>query len=418
MLLTIRLGVIMEKIIIRGSRPLRGELTVSGSKNAALPILFATLITYGISVIENLPDIGDVKITLDILRSFGARITRDADAVYIDTRYLKYREPDSALTSKIRASTYLIGAQLSRFGRCSIGEYGGCNFSGRPIDLHLLAAKTLGAVEESGVLVADRLHGSRIEFPISSVGATVNSLILSASAHGETVIRGFAREPHISSLISFLSSAGADITVSRSEIRVVGRPLSGGRVRIIGDMIEAGSYLAAGLVTGGEVKVRGVSTDSMRAPLDAFSLLGAELSVGDDYITARATERSFPVRIAAEPYPGFPTDLQPIFAPLLARYSGGILRDTVWKRRYGYLSELEKFGVISFPVGEGYIVKKSKIKPARVTAPDLRGGMACVLTALMADGESVVLSASTVLRGYENLAGKLSLLGAQVVIEE
>ena len=406
----------MEKIVIRGSRVLSGELTVSGSKNAALPILFATLITRGISVIENLPRIGDVEIALEIIRSFGARVTWDADAVYVDTRSLSYSEPDRTLTSKIRASTYLIGAQLSRFGRCSIGEYGGCNFSNRPIDLHVLAAKRLGAIEEGGVLLADKLRAGRIDLPLPSVGATVNSLILSASADGETVIRGFAREPHITSLISYLNSAGADISVSRNEITVVGKPLCGGRVRIIGDMIEAGSYLAAGLVTGGEVSVRGVSSDSMRAVLDSLSLMGAEVSFCADYVKARSSGHSFPVRIAAEPYPGFPTDLQPIFAPILARFSGGILRDTVWRSRFGYLAELEKFGVVSFPVGEGYIIKKSKIKPASVTAPDLRGGMACVLMGLMADGESEVHSASTVLRGYENLSGKLSMLGAQIEI--
>ena len=417
MLSTIRLGVLMDKIIVRGTGPLRGAVEVSGSKNAALPILFSTLITRGISVIENLPDIGDVAVTLDVLRAFGVRVTVDSGVAYVDTRDAEYAVPSDSLTSKIRASTYVIGASLSRFGRCSIGRFGGCDFSSRPIDLHLFAAKRLGAIERDGSLSAPMLRGARIDFPIPSVGATVNALIMAAGADGETVIRGFAREPHINALIDFLRSAGAEISLSHSEIRVKGRPLHGGRIKIIGDMIEAGTYLAAGLVSGGEVTVGGVDTETMGSLLSTLSLLGAELSVGTDSITAKSPSVGFPVRISAEPYPGFPTDLQPIVAPLLARYAGGIIRDSVWRNRFSYLREIEKLGVISFPVGEGYIIKKSKIKSADACALDLRGGMACVLCALAADGVSVISSADTVLRGYENLRDKLSVLGADVKIE-
>lgn len=407
----------MEKIIINGAPPLFGEVKVSGSKNAALPILFSTVITHGISVIENLPDIGDTAVALKILEELGAHIVRLGSVVYIDTRELVYSSPNNSLVSKIRASTYLIGACLSRFGECVLGDFGGCNFSKRPIDLHILACEALGASIDNDKITAKNLVGAEINFPKPSVGATVNAIILAAAANGETVIRGHAREPHINALVDFLISAGADIVFSETEIRIKGKPLSGGRATVIGDMIEAGTYLVAGLVTDGCVTVRGIHTQTMSALLNYLSSLGAELSVGEEDISVRRGDCSYPIRVIAEPYPGFPTDLQPIMAPLMACLSGGILRDTVWQSRFGYLREISAFGVRSSPVGQGYIIKKSVIKPALATSPDLRGGMACVLCALAAEGKSIIASAKTVLRGYENLEQKLRALGADVKIE-
>ena len=201
----------MKTIVVNGGKALVGRVSVSGSKNAALPILFACIITRGVNEIRNLPDIGDVNITLEILRSLGAEITRQGATVYINTENLEYRTPDPRLISKIRASTYLMGACLSRFGRCEIGSFGGCSFSARPIDMHLDACRALGAEVEEGVITASRLNCGEIRFAKKSVGATVNAILLASATEGKTTVIGCACEPHIDALIDFLRSCGGEI---------------------------------------------------------------------------------------------------------------------------------------------------------------------------------------------------------------
>lgn len=406
----------MSKMIINGGNALFGEITVSGSKNAALPILFSTVITKGISKIKNVPDIGDTRIAITLLSDMGAIISRDGDTVTVDTRELKYVEPNAALVSMIRASTYLIGASLARFGRSSVGGYGGCNFSKRPIDMHLDAAIALGAEVDSGLVRARKLKGGEITFKKCSVGATINAIIMASVADGETVIRTYAREPHVTSLIDFLSSAGADIRLTDEEIRINGKELHGGSISVIGDMIEAGTYLTAGLITGGNVRVSGIDTETLSAFISTLKVLGASVDVTDDTVSACISGKSLPVSVIAEPYPKFPTDLQPIIAPLLAKTAGGEIYDTVWCSRYGYLAELAKFGVDYEIRDGGALIKPSNIIPASAVAPDLRGGAACVLTALLANGKSTVHSFDTVQRGYENIAKKLRSLGADINI--
>lgn len=408
----------MKKIIVSGPSRLFGEVSVSGSKNAALPIIFATLITDGVSEIKNLPDIGDVRIALDIIRGFGARTQLRDGVAYIDTRSLSYREPSDVAVSKIRASTYLIGACLSRFGECKISSFGGCNFASRPIDMHIDACRALGAELDGERLAAKRLVGSEITFKKQSVGATVNAILLAVSAEGETVIRGFATEPHIDALIDFLISAGARIERTDSEIRITGRQLHGGKITVIGDMIEAGTYLAAGLMTGGRVTVRNCPTGDMSAFLDSLSALGAENGIALDSITSSLSDRGEYLSVTAAPYPAFPTDLQPIIAPLMAKNSGGDITDTVWPTRFGYLDRLSAFGV-GFSVSGNYArISASHIRPAVATAPDLRGGAACLLCALSAEGRSEIHSAEIILRGYEKIAEKLCAVGANIKIED
>ena len=212
MLKTHYFGAGMKSIVVNGGLPLSGKISVAGSKNAALPILFATILTRGISSIEGLPDIGDVRCALRILRDFGAQISKDGVRTMIDTTHLSYAPPAPDAVCRIRASTYLIGSCLSRFGECELLDFGGCNFSARPIDLHILAAQTLGAVREGERLLADKLCGGEIVFPKPSVGATVNAILLAACAEGESVIRGFAKEPHIDSLIDYLRGGCRDST--------------------------------------------------------------------------------------------------------------------------------------------------------------------------------------------------------------
>jgi UDP-N-acetylglucosamine 1-carboxyvinyltransferase len=235
---------------------------------------------------------------------------------------------------KIRASTYLIGACLGRFGICHVGKFGGCNFSNRPIDMHLDACRRLGCDIQSDSIMGFPMEGE-INFNKPSVGATINAILLTSSVSGRSVINGAAREPHIDCLIDFLISAGARISRTNDRIEVVGSKLSGGKIRVIDDMIEAGSYMALSYLTDGKIELQNIPHSEMTAVTNAFCRMGLD---GDERYYAHIT---------AEPYPGFPTDLQPIFAPLMAKYRGGVIIDNVWPERFGYLKSLEAFGIKS-----------------------------------------------------------------------
>ena len=407
----------MKKITLCGGKALCGEVTVSGSKNAALPIIFACILTNGISEIRNLPDIGDTRVALELLVSFGAKVTREEGVTYVDTTQLSYTTPDEFLVSKIRASTYLLGSCLARFGRCPLLAFGGCNFSSRPIDMHIDACLALGGTFCDNEITVKKLVGAEINFKKKSVGATVNAILLASSANGTTLIRGMANEPHIDSLIDFLISCGAHIERIGDELYIEGAELHGGKITIIGDMIEAGTYLAAGLITGGKVSVTNCPIADMDAIFDSFQSLGATILVIEISVMATLAENGRMISISATPYPGFPTDLQPIFASLLAVFSGGEITDTVWHTRFGYLKALSNFGARYEIVGNRAKIYPSTIKNAIATAPDLRGGMACLLLALRSTGKSEIYSAETILRGYEKLEEKLRALGADIKIE-
>ncbi len=407
----------MKTITVNGGRALFGTVSVQGSKNAALPIIFATLITHGVSAIKHFPDIGDTRVAIRIIERLGARVKLLSGTLYVDTRSLSYSEPDQSDLCKIRASTYLLGSMLSRFGRCTISSFGGCAFSARPIDMHIDACIAFGANQFGEALIAKELIPTEISFKKCSVGATINALILAAATEGVSVIRGYAKEPHVLSLIDFLRSAGGKITVDNEKITVVGGELHGGEVSVIGDMIEAGSYLTAGLVSGGCVSVRGAEREHLDSYLKALAELGVENSFSGDSISTSLTNFTNPVNIIAEPYPAFATDLQPIIAPLLSLSSGGSITDKVWGGRYGYLSTLSEFG-LKYKVENGTAyIEKSEIHPASVIAPDLRGGMAALLLALSAEGVSKISRAEQILRGYENLIYKLRTVGADVSID-
>ncbi len=396
----------MEKIIVNGGTPLAGSIKVGGSKNAALPIIFATLVTEGVSRLTNLPDILDVSVALRLICDLGAKVLREGDTIYIDTRKVFYNYPNTELTSKIRASTYLLGSMLARLGKCPIVDFGGCNFSSRPIDLHIYAAERLGARVESDFLVAKKLFASEIEFEKPSVGATANALIMASTIDGESIIRGHAVEPHIMALIDFLRSAGAEISINDFEIRVIGGSLHGGSCEIIGDMIEAGTYLAMGLVTDGKVTVRGCGKEQLSSFIDFLKNVGVKVEAGENYVVAERGN-SFATDLNAAPYPAFPTDLQPVASVILASHSGGRVRDEVFPKRFGYLERLLAFGMnYKLGRGEAYIYP-SKFKSASVYAPDLRGGAACLLCALAARGESEIYSIETILRGYGCLGEKI-----------
>lgn len=401
----------MSKFLIKGARRLSGNIEVSGSKNAALPIIFSTVITRGVSIISNVPDIIDVNIALQLIAELGAAVRREGATLYIDTRLMRYKAPSLELTSRIRASSYLLGASLSRFGRAQISRFGGCNFDDRPIDMHLSAMRSLGAQIFGGECTANELVGADIRFDKVSVGATVNAILLSACAKGVTRIYGYAREPHIYALIDFLVSAGANITPLPECIIVEGRELYGGRARIIPDMIEAGTYIIASLALDSPFSISGVNREHLGALIDILASAGAGFEFKRDSVSAfgRIDEC---INLSTAPYPGYPTDLQPQIAPLLAASFGGSITEGVWRGRFGYLSELERFGLKYSLSDSQAVIYPSSLRAATAKAPDLRGGAALMIAALIADGESVIESAEIVERGYESIVKKLRSIGA------
>ena len=402
----------MSRFIVRGRNTLRGTVTVGGSKNAALPVIFAALSLCGTSRIVGLPNIGDVDVALKLIKEQGATVTREGNTTVISTDSLTYGKPSPNLVSSLRASTYLIGACLARFGRVDVGDYGGCSFCARPIDYHLALAREMGASLVGDTLTLSRPTPIRHKFPKPSVGATVNFLILAASMEGESRLENAAREPHIDTLIAFLRSAGAKIERDGSTLTVTGGALGGGCVTIPGDPIEAATFISASLVTGGSVRVLGASGGELSALLDTLKRAGAEVSTNLG-ITVTAQHLS-PISVIAGAYPGFPTDMQPLVAPVFAAHSGGHIFDTVWQGRYGYLSQLARLGVKYCISDRGAQIYPSALTPGCADAVDLRGGAACIITALAADGYSVINSAGTVLRGYSDLTRKLLLLGADI----
>ena len=406
----------MGTILVNGGIPLRGEIAVSGSKNAALPIIFATLITRGRSTLHSVPDIGDVRVALEIIKGFGALVERDGSDLFIDTASLVYKRPPDALVSKIRASTYLIGSLLPRFGIAELQSFGGCNFCTRPIDLHLLACRTFGASQSGERIVAHRLLGARLHFPKASVGATVNAILLAVSADGISCIENYAREPHIMGLIDFLRSAGADIDITDDAITVRGKELHGGEAFVEGDPIEAGTYAALSALSGGEITVTGISAEAIDSFIYPFTEAGALFEASGGITLKSPPQRA--VNIVAEPYPAFPTDLQPIASPLLALGAGGTIEDRVWQGRFGYLAALSPFGIEYKAYPTGAEIFPSKIHSAKTDAPDLRGGAAALILALAAKGESIITSSEIIARGYENIDKKLRALGAEIKIQD
>lgn len=407
----------MSRFIIKGGKALHGSIRVSGSKNAALPIIFSTLATDGVSRLYNLPDISDVRDALSIVEEYGAKITFQGGSTIIDSRSIGYVTPSVERVRRIRASTYLIGACLSRFGRTELMPFGGCAFSVRPIDIHLDAARKLGAVIDGNTIIAEDLAGAEINLRLPSVGATVNALIMAAGAKGRTTIRGAAREPHVLSLISYLKSAGAGIRCQGDVITVEGGKLHGGTAVIPGDMIEAGSFLAASILTDGRVSVSGFEISELSAFTSPLVRAGVieDLTDGAISLIGRARRE---ISVATAAYPGFATDLQPILATVLAVSSGGTIKEQVWPSRFGYLDELARLGLSYRREGNVARIFPSLTIPGRARATDLRGGMAAVLLGLCADGESIIDSGELVLRGYDSLTEKLSSLGAEISFEE
>ena len=406
----------MSALIVRGGATLSGEITVGGSKNAALPIIFATLITNGVSHISGVPNILDVAVAIGIIKEFGAVVERRDSELFVDTTDLSYSTPSNASVSKIRASSYLLGALASRFGRARVMSFGGCNFENRPIDMHISALTKLGATVSGNEIYAPKLVGSDIRFEKISVGATVNAILMSATAKGTTRIYGYAKEPHVLALIDYLISCGASISLSPDCITVIGCELHGGTARIIPDMIEAGTYLMISAMTGSGISVSGMDLSELEAFLPGICASGIGFcEKGGSVFPFGEINSSFD--IVTGPHPAFPTDMQPQCAPLMS-VAGGSIKDTVWCGRFGYLEELAKFGLRYTRVKNSAKIFPAKLSAAQVFATDLRGGAASLIAALACPGESVIKNAEIIDRGYEDIVNKLCSLGAKIKRKE
>ncbi len=418
----------MEKVWVRGSARLCGEIVIGGSKNAALPVLFGGILTGERCVFSNLPRVSDVLRTLEILRALGARIRFfENKDVSIDYSGVRPVLPPPQLTSSIRGSTYLLGALLGRFGEARLGGMGGCDFGVRPIDQHLKGFSKLGTLvsegEEVRLFARRGLMGADITLAMPSVGATANLLLASVTAKGETVIRNAAAEPHVCALADFLTACGAQIEgIGTDTVRVFGvSELHGTAYRVIPDMIEAGTYLCAGVACEGPVCVRDVCPTHLGALLDTLREMGVLVETGADFVRVSAPRGYRSTAVVTAPYPGFPTDLHPQMTALFciggrARGRGSVC-ERIWASRFRYVEGLRALGAEIVVEGDTALVKPRALRGGVVRSPDLRGGAALLLAALSAKGETQITNADTLARGYEHLAEKLQSLGAHVRTE-
>ena len=416
----------MNKIVVRGGRPLSGRVEIGGSKNAALPLLFAGILTGDVCVFYALPRVSDVLLALEILRCLGARIRfAEGGAVTVDYTDIRPVLPSATLTGAIRGSVYLLGAMLGRFGKAALAGAGGCDFGLRPIDQHLAGFAALGVTEQAldGVLrleATEGLHSAEINLKMPSVGATGNLLMAATAARGATVIRNAAAEPHIAALCDFLICAGAEIEGVHTDTLIVrgGKPLHGCHFTVIPDMIEAGTYLAAAMACGGRVTVTGADPTHLGATLAALGEMGATLLVGESEITLVAPRCYQAVSLETGPYPALPTDLHPQLATLFAiggRAVGeGSIIERVWQSRFRYTEELLKMGASLSVKDIVLTVTPAPLHAATMRAPDLRGGVALLLAALATEGQCTITNAAVIGRGYEHLEAKLQGIGADV----
>ena len=414
----------MIRYTIHGGTPLHGELTVSGAKNAAVAILPAALLVDGVCHIENVPDISDVRLLLQIIETMGASVRRiGATTLEIDSRSARCVPAPEELARKIRASYYLIGAQLGRFGKANVALPGGCNFGPRPIDQHVKGFEALGATVEiedlSVFAVAENgMKGSHVYLDIVSVGATMNIMIAAVLTPGLTVIENCAKEPHIVDLANFLNAMGAKVSGAGTDvIKVRGVPkLTGGSYSIIPDQIEAGTYMAAVAAAGGNVVVQNVIPKHMDCITAKLREMGLSIAEYDDAIRVEKTRSLKAAKVKTMPYPGFPTDMQPQICVCMSLASGeSAITEGIYDTRWRYTEELQRMGAdISVEAKTATIKGPHDLHGCTVRAFDLRAGAAMVIAALAADGTTVIEDAQYIERGYEDIIGKLTALGAKI----
>ena len=411
--------------MIHGGKPLFGEIDISGAKNAAVAIIPAALLVDGVCRIENIPQISDVTLILNILQELGADVrTVNRTTVDIDCSHIRNSRVPDELARKIRASYYLIGALLGRFGSAEVPPPGGCNFGVRPIDQHIKGFVAMGAdVDVRGGFIhakakSGRMLGTQIYLDIVSVGATMNIMLAAVLADGMTVIENAAKEPHVVDLANFLNSMGADIMGAGTDvikIRGVER-LSGGVYSIIPDQIEAGTYMAAVAAAGGEVLIKNVIPKHLECITAKLLEMGVDVDERDDAVLVRRTGKLTRTNVKTLPYPGFPTDMQPQIAAVLCLAEGtSVLTEGVWDNRYRYVDEFRRMGAQIQVDGKIAVIEGvESLTGAKIQACDLRAGAAMVIAGLAAQGTTEISCIHHIERGYEDIVRKLSGVGADI----
>ena len=412
----------MEKLVITGGTPLKGEVTISGAKNAAVAILPATLLIDGVCTIENLPNISDVKTSCTILEGLGAKITwNKPNEITIDTRNIDETLASEELTRKFRASYYLIGSMLGRKGSISVGMPGGCKLGARPIDQHIKGFEALGAKVDVGQgkisASASKLVGTSIYMDVVSVGATINVMLAAVLAEGTTIIDNAAKEPHIVDVANFLNTMGADIRGAGTDvIKINGvKKLSGNNTySIVPDQIETGTFMLAAVASKGDVLIKNCISKHMESLTAKIIEMGGHVEdLGDD-IRVWCDQRPNKATIKTLPYPGFPTDLQPQMGVVLSIANGtSRIIESIWESRFQYTEELNKMGANITAQGKSaFFEGVEKLYGSPVYSSDLRAGAALIIAGIIAEGTTEIYNLEHIDRGYEKIEQKFQNLGA------
>ncbi len=412
----------MDKLVIHGQRPLKGHVQINGAKNAVLPILAASLLADDIVIIENIPKIADIDNMVEIVRSLKVRVEYlDEHTIRIDSRNMVNSCADSDAVRNMRASYYLLGVLLGRFNYARVSFPGGCDFGVRPIDQHIKGFEALGAEVDAKSIIeikARELRGTNIFLDVVSVGATINIMLAAVLAHGTTVIENAAKEPHVVDTASFLNSMGADIKGAGTDvIRIRGvQRLHGSTYAVIPDQIEAGTYMVAAAITGGDVTVENLIPRHMEAITAKLRESGVKVYEKDDSLRVISEGiRKKPVKIKTLPYPGFPTDMQPQMMAYLSTIPGtSIVNESVYDgHRFRYVEQLKRMGAnIDVESHIAIVDGVTELLGTEVEATDLRAGAAMVLAGLAAYGETIVTNIKYIDRGYERMVDKFNSLGA------
>lgn len=413
----------MDQYIIKGGNPLVGEVEIGGAKNAALPIIAAAIMSDETVTLENLPDVNDINVLLDAIGRIGAQVERvDRHTVKINGSTILDYSVDYDYIKKIRASYYLLGALLGKYRKAEVPLPGGCNIGSRPIDQHLKGFRAIGAQVDirhgSIIAIAENMRGANIYLDMASVGATINIMMAASMADGRTVIENAAKEPHVVDVANFLNSMGAKIKGAGTDvIRIQGvSKLHKTNYMIVPDMIEAGTFMVAAAATKGDIMVKNVIPKHMEAVTAKLEEIGCEVEEFDDSIRVVASRRLTRTHVKTQPYPGYPTDMQPQIGVVLALAQGtSVLTESIFENRFKYIDELARMGANVKVEGNTAIIDGVEgFTGARVSSPDLRAGAALVIAGLAAEGITIVDDIVYILRGYEDFDQKLRSLGGEI----
>lgn len=416
----------MKQMIIEGNNKLTGTIKIGGAKNSIVALIPASILAAGSSTIKNVPDISDKDALIDILNVLNCQTTLNNDELTINTTNLKNALIDEVHSSRLRASYYFMGALLGKEKHVEIYIPGGCNIGTRPIDIHLDGFKALGAnITIQGnkyILEADKLIGTDIYLRFQSVGATVNLMLASVLAEGQTIIHNAAKEAEIVNIAEFLNKMGAKISgAGTSEIIIQGvKELQGATINVLPDRIEAGTYIILGALCGSNLRIQNIIPKHLEALTSKLKEMGVNIQINEDNIIVSKTNNLKPINIKTLVYPGFPTDIGQPMSVLLTQVKGtSLFEETIWENRMGHVPSLNKMGAnIKVNGSNAKIIGPTPLKGTQVVATDLRGGAALVLAGLTAKGTTTITDVEHILRGYENIIAKLTNVGAKIELKE